>query len=334
MPASLQSGAYRLVAIFESSSSPDSWYRLLENTTGDLSCDCPAWIFKRGDEERNCPHTRFYASAHTHQDFLRLGTDRVIDPHGVTEKMDERWHGGLAGDWAITSRNASLKSSTYLFVETILTLGTGDTSRCIIGFANRRPDIERVYDRIAGWCGYAHAADIARYGGFPMAGQQPEHFTLPKSAKEAKKRLTSFIRMTEKTDLGDGLRPEQRAEATLQMFLGEELYAQLERNHFLDVPSYSFEGRVYRLRRDYPRKNRERRLRVFENGNYTKDFCIVRNQAVPEADWYLGLWLSLLSDELGALSVVKTFNVFSTHSDDYYQREEETIPALWHARGE
>lgn len=31
----------------------------------------------------------------------------------------------------------------------------------------------------------------------------------------------------------------------------------------------------------------------------------------------------------GMLSVVKDYNVFSPHSDDYPIKEEETIPALW-----
>jgi hypothetical protein len=119
-------------------------------------------------------------------------------------------------------------------------------------------------------------------------------------------------------DLDDGLTPIQRAENTLHLFLGEELYRQLEHQHFLDVSSvrYAANERVYRVRRD-PAKRRERRVRVFEKNRYINDYCIVRAQAVPEADHWLTVFLHLLSDEDGALSVVQSYNVFGPHSDDY-----------------
>lgn len=87
---------------------------------------------------------------------------------------------------------------------------------------------------------------------------------------------------------GDGLRPIERAEQTLRLFLGEQLYQQLETHGFLDVSSvrYAEEQRVYRLRRD-PGKLCERRVRVFIHGQYFNDFCIVRAQSVPEADHFL-----------------------------------------------
>jgi len=331
MPASLASGAYRLLAVFESSSSRDTWYRLLQNAAGDLSCDCPAWVFKKTSAARGCPHTQFMQTLLDGQSFDRLGTAGAVDQLAVVDAMNARWHGGLLGEWHINSRVDRFKGSRYLFLETKLTFGTGNVSSCMIGFAEKHLEMPRVYERVAGWCGYTHAADIARLGGFPMAGQQPEYFKVPKSAKGSTRGLASFLQLANKTDLGDGMTPAQRAEESLQFFLGEQLYSKLETNHFLDVSSYTYPDRVYRLRRD-PYKTRDRRVRVFEHGTYVKDFCIVRGQDVPEADHVLSVFLGLMSDEMKTISVVKTYNIFSPHSDDYSQREEETLPAVWRAR--
>jgi hypothetical protein len=114
------------------------------------------------------------------------------------------------------------------------------------------------------------------------------------------------------------------------LFLGETLYNQLEAQGFLDVSSvrYANEQRVYRLRRD-PYKERERRVRVFRNREYWKDFCIVRENPndYPEADFYLTNFLLFLSDENAALAVVNPrYNIFPSFSDS---TERETIPAVW-----
>jgi hypothetical protein len=191
---------------------------------------------------------------------------------------------------------------------------------------------------VAGWAGYAIAADVARSAGFPLAGQPPEHFKVVRRAGAAatgraqRLGLSDILRVGDQVNLGDGYTPVQRAENTLHLFLGEELYARLERFHFLDVSSvrYAAERRVYRVRRD-PAKQRDRRVRVFAHGLYVSDFCIVRGQDVPEGDHWLTIFLSLLSDEEQTLSVVQHYNVFEPHSDDYYEREEETIPAIWRA---
>jgi hypothetical protein len=107
-----------------------------------------------------------------------------------------------------------------------------------------------------------------------------------------------------------------RAENTLRLFLGDDTYALLERQGFLDVSSvrYASEQRVYRLRRD-PAKQRERRVRVYQD--------------VPADDWWLTVWLGLLSDEDATLSVVQRHNVFPPFSDG---NERETIPAVWRPR--
>src|SRR5436305_5551526 len=61
MPRSLIRGDYSLLMAVESSSRPNSWYRVLaDRQTGLLSCDCPIWLFNRqADEQGNraCQHT-------------------------------------------------------------------------------------------------------------------------------------------------------------------------------------------------------------------------------------------------------------------------------------
>jgi hypothetical protein len=142
--------------------------------------------------------------------------------------------------------------------------------------------------------------------------------------------LADILRVGDQADLEDGYTPVQRAENTLRLFLGDSLYAQLERQHFLDVSSvrYAPERRTYRVRRD-PAKQRDCRVRMFTDGQYVQDLCIVRGQDVPEADHWLTVFFTLLSDEERAISVVQSYNIFPPHSDDYYEREEETIPAVW-----
>ena len=123
------------------------------------------------------------------------------------------------------------------------------------------------------------------------------------------------------------LTPAQRAENTLRLFLGPQ-HALLERQGFLDVSSGLHPGRVYRLRRD-PQRRYERRVRVFEQGRYQADYCIVRAQSVPEADHFLTLFFGLVADERRILSVVQRGNIFSPNSDG---QERETTPAVWQAR--
>src|SRR6266700_5694968 len=51
MTRSLANGDYSLVMAIESASRPDSWYRVLaDRQTGALSCDCPPWTFKQGQD--------------------------------------------------------------------------------------------------------------------------------------------------------------------------------------------------------------------------------------------------------------------------------------------
>ena len=46
---------YTLVATFESNSRPGKFYEVKEDEQGNLSCDCPGWIFARNGR-RTCRH--------------------------------------------------------------------------------------------------------------------------------------------------------------------------------------------------------------------------------------------------------------------------------------
>jgi hypothetical protein len=345
MPKSFARGDYSLLLAIESSSRPDSWYRVLaDRQTGALSCDCPPWIFNQNEDaqgRRFCPHTRITERlSQVEADGARIATP-VGTVHQLIQATQEQWP-GLRGTWSIEERDALITPKPYHFVLLRLALGNGGTATGTVAFARRhRPSAARLEARVAGWAGYAIAAEVARLGGYPMAGQPPEHFRVERRQGSGRQRqrptpgmpplgLADILRVGDVVDLGDGRSPAQRAENTLRLFLGEQLYGQLEQQGFLDVPSahYTHEQRVYRLRRDAAHA-RERRVRVFERGRYSKDFCIVRAQDVPEADHVLTVFLGLLSDELSTLSVVQSSNIFSPNSDG---PECETVPAVWQPR--
>lgn len=347
MTRSLAHGDYRLVMAIESASRANSWYRVLvDHHSGQFSCDCPAWTFRQGGQPqgiaRSCKHTRVTQ--------LLLNTEggvntRLVGPpverasgaaaeaNHLVQATRQQWP-GLGGRWSFELRAGALDREPYHFVLLRLTTGNGTSVSGLVAFARRyHPATESMVAGVAGWAGYAVAAEVARATGYALAGQPPEHFKVTRRAASSgggRLGLADILRVGDQVDLGDGYTPVQRAENTLRLFLGDVLYAQLERQHFLDVSSvrHAAERRVYRVRRD-PAKRHERRVRVFTDGHYVNDFCIVRGQDVPEADHWLTVWLSLISDEERTLSVVQQYNIFPPHSDDYEQREEETIPAVW-----
>jgi hypothetical protein len=349
MPRSLANGDYSLVMAVESSSSSDSWYRVLaDRQTGALSCDCPPWTFKQDAQAtaagRSCHHTRMAQqlsrvappSTTTHTEAF----PQDIDPVSIIDATRQQWP-GLRGEWSIDGHVAAINEKPYLFILLSLAMGNGGRATGVIAFAQRhQPTQQHLQTRVAMWCGYALASEVARIGGYPLAGQPPEHFRVT-SGRRARRAvaghvpapeigLGDILRIGDVEDLGDGLRPVERAEQTLRLFLGEQLYQQLETHGFLDVSSsrYPEEQRVYRLRRD-PARRYERRVRVFVHGKYLNDLCIVRAQSVPEADHFLTVFLGLLSDEEATLSVVKRHNIFAPNSDG---RECETVPAIWQQR--
>ena len=97
------------------------------------------------------------------------------------------------------------------------------------------------------------------------------------------------------------------------------------------MPSTRFADRqrVYRLRRDKSRASYPRRIRVFEQGTYVNDYCVVPREAVPEADHLLTVFLQLMTDEVTVLRVVRDYNIFPPYSDS---RDRETVAPLWRER--
>ncbi|MBA2395140.1 MAG: hypothetical protein H0V70_20620 [Ktedonobacteraceae bacterium] len=351
MPRSLVNGNYHLVIAIESASRANSWYRVLaDRQTGQLSCDCPAWTFRQngGITLRSCKHTQaaqLLVNAQGQVDIRRTGvlveraSGAAANTNLLVQSTQQQWP-GLGGKWSVEQRTGTIDHHPYRFVLLQLATGNGTTATGLVAFVQRfHTTTQSMIGGVAGWAGYAIAAEVARTAGYPMAGQPPDHFKVTRRGEagttDRRRRigLSDILRVGDQVDLGDGYTPTQRAENTLRLFLGEELYTQLERQHFLDVSSvcYASEKRIYRVRRD-PAKQRERRVRVFKKGYYSNDFCIVRGQNVPEADHWLTVFLGLISDEEQTLSVVGTYNVFDPHSDDYIQREEEHIPAIWHPR--
>lgn len=347
MPRSLANGDYSLLMAIESSTRSDSWYRtLVDRLYGTFSCDCPPWTFMQdpiaGEGERSCGHTRFCAQLAL-QPTTRAVAQRPNFPTGFNTSMlvdaTRRQWPGLQGEWSVEARSAQINQKPYLVILLKLHLGNGGVATGAVAFSERlHPTAQHIISRTSMWCGFAIAAEVARLGGFPLAGQPPDHFRVDRSTTTRGGRprrastgvgLTDILRTVgDQVDLGDGLQPVQRAENTLRLFMGETLYQQLEVQGFLDVSSTRYQGRVYRMRRD-PGKRRERRLRVFEQGDYVQDFCIVRNQDCPEADFFLTVFLGLLSDEEGTISVVEQYNKFRPNSDGY---ERETSPAVWQPR--
>ena len=256
--------------------------------------------------------------------------------HPLVAATRHQW-AGLAGTWSIEERDLRVWNERYHFVLLRLLTGNGAVATGVVAFAAAaHPTVESRVAGVAGWAGYAIAAEVARQAGYPMVGRPPDHFKTQRRATgrttgrgEADLSLSGILRVGDQVDLHDGLTPRQRAENTLQLFLGD-LYPLLEHQGFLDVSSavYAQEQRVYRLRRD-PAKQRDRRIRVFEHAHYARDYCIVRAQDVPEADHWLTVFLGLISDEREVLRVVRDGNIFPPYSDG---QEQERTPALWLAR--
>jgi hypothetical protein len=350
MPRSLTNGDYNLVMAIESASRANSWYRVLsDRLTGNLSCDCPSWTFRQdGNNIRSCKHTQIAQSLLNAQgqvnmqragNLLERASGAAANSNLLVQSTQQQWP-GLNGKWSIEQRSKTIDGHPYYFVLLRLTTGNGTIATGLVAFTQRfHTTTQSMIAGVAGWAGYAIAAEVARGAGFPMAGQPPEHFKVTRRGEtgtpgqRGRLGLSDILRVGDQIDLGDGCTPIQRAENTLRLFLGEGLYTQLENQHFLDVSSirYAQEERVYRVRRD-PAKQRERRVRIFKRGHYVNDYCIVRGQNVPEADHWLTVFLGLISDEEQTLSVVASYNIFSPHSDDYSYQEDEIIPAIWQSR--
>ena len=56
---------YRELGRFPSGSSAGKFYVVKEDPEGNVSCDCPAWRFKKPNQGRSCKHTQALASGKT-----------------------------------------------------------------------------------------------------------------------------------------------------------------------------------------------------------------------------------------------------------------------------
>lgn len=364
MVRSLANGDYSFVMLVESAKAEvNTWYRVLRHKiTGLLSCDCPIWVFGRDTEMnaqgatiRLCKHCRGAREllARQRPHMAPVLSDRAPAPvpttHPLVAATQQQWR-GLGGVWRVEQRSVMLGDEAYELVLLSLQSGNGFLATGLVAFSarhHRRDDYESMIPGIALWGGFSIASQIAQtQEGFETIappnvyfkvrerttrGTQAPETPVPamprrQTASPIRLGLADILRVGD-NDTRDGFEPEERAESTLRLFLGEPLYATLERQEFLDVSSVAFaaQQRVYRLRRD-PYKASERRVRVFEHGRYINDYCIVRGQSVPEADHYLTVFLSLLSDERQLLSVVGQYNIFPTDSE---RIGGERVPAHW-----
>jgi hypothetical protein len=55
---------YKVMGTFASSSAPGKKYTVLQGPKGGLSCNCPAWIFKKRDQPRTCKHVQEIEARH------------------------------------------------------------------------------------------------------------------------------------------------------------------------------------------------------------------------------------------------------------------------------
>jgi hypothetical protein len=361
MARSLRNGDFDLVLAIQSPSSPDRWYRVLLDRAralaGEtvLSCDCVGWR----QDARNAAARRALTAGrsdtglrvprgckHTDAAQVLIGTPgaaampRYRTDHPYVGATRTRWaplrEFVPENGWGIQEARITVSDEPYHLVLLQATGTTGATATAAIAFAACHPaTLGSRAAPIGDWGGYTLAASFCRQAGVPLAGEPPLHFAEELLGRGTTRRATpqpgsttrEILAIGDQRDLGDGLTPAQRAENTLRLCLGPQ-HALLERQGFLDVSSGLYPGRVYRLRRD-PQRRYERRVRVFENGVYHKDFCIVRAQSVPEADHYLTLFFGLVADERRILSVVQHGNIFGCYSDG---QERETIPGAWQPR--
>jgi hypothetical protein len=357
MARSLRNGDFDLVLAIQSPASPDRWYRVLLDRAralvGEtvLSCDCVGWrqdarnaaarralVAGRSDAglrvPRGCKHTDAAQSLIGSPSDAAMPRYRIDHPYvGATRTRWAPLREFVPEDsWGIQEARITVNGEPYHLVLLQATGATGATATAAIAFANCHPaTLGSLAAPVGDWGGYTLAAAFCRQAGVPLEGEPPLHFAdtviRPNTSRRADPTARDLLAIGDQHDLGDGLTPAQRAENTLRLFLGPQ-YALLERQGFLDVSSGLYPGRVYRIRRD-PQRRYERRVRVFENGVYQRDFCIVRAQRVPEADHILTLFFGLIADEQRILSVVQRGNIFSPHSDGH---ERETVPAVWRAR--
>jgi hypothetical protein len=334
---SLRDGDYRMVGAIQGSRR-EHWYRQLidahhpgrDDGGFQLSCDCPAWINNQSGD-RTCKHTQI-----TTRLLHGFSLDRARAIAGppltlATVQAMQPLIQGIHGRWRLAECEAPLAGAAYRFTLLEVSAPDGMQASAFVALARRHdPHLQDISAAVAAWAGWAVAAEIARLGGFGLAGAPPDNFyRFQRSDRGSRIGVRDLLAFGDQTDQGDGLRPQERAERTLQLFLGP-LYDDLQRQGFLDVPSRQHAGRVYRLRLD-PARRYDRRVRVFERGRYVRDLCIVRgDRLTPVQDGFLTVFMGLLSDEQHVLRVVGSHNIFPPNSDS---AEPERVPAVWTPRG-
>src|SRR5205823_7098334 len=106
----------------------------------------------------------------------------------------EQWP-GLRGEWSIEEREANIGTKPYHFVLLRLAMGNGGVATGVVAFANAHHHSQNeMIPGVAGWAGYAIAAEVARLAGHPFMGQIPEHFQV--SHRPAPRRRTQPQRPT------------------------------------------------------------------------------------------------------------------------------------------
>ena len=76
---------YNPVATYPSKSNPSKSYTVSVDENGDLSCNCPAWTFKKGDT-RTCKHV---------EDFQRNGEPVAAAPMPAPQATNRAKGGSL-----------------------------------------------------------------------------------------------------------------------------------------------------------------------------------------------------------------------------------------------
>jgi hypothetical protein len=95
---------------------------------------------------------------------------------------------------------------------------------------------------------------------------------------------------------------DRRAEVLMAEILGPDAYRQVVRKGFLDVPSPSRSGRIYRV----PRSRDQ--VRVYEDGRLVERLCIQSIEPMPYGDIIVMHKLMIEADEEEYLRIANHFS--------------------------
>jgi hypothetical protein len=100
---------------------------------------------------------------------------------------------------------------------------------------------------------------------------------------------------------GSAFSASQRADALLRQILGVEEFQLLMERGYLDVPSPSVAGRIYRI------PSRPGRVGIIEGGVAVAKLCVVTSQFLPPSDIVLTHKLLIEGDEARYLRLANLF---------------------------